>query len=313
MNIKNRFTEPQGWQWDKITPRDGQYLRYGWYAPEGAKALCVIFPGLSEYGEKYFEVARDLAGRSFATAVIDWRGQGRSWHHLPDTDKRHHDSFDIDVEDAKAYLAALDSNPKLEMLPKIVLGHSMGGHIAMRTMHDLTDVFQCAVLTAPMFGILPTITQGPARMTAEAACRMGWSENFVPGYAPWSRARFAANLNLLTSDRARRDIMLAHMDDEELRMGGITFGWVRAALATTRLTHDPAWLAEIRTPTLLFSASREMIVSTAAIKQGAKHMPNAELVELKGCLHEILMEQDTHRNAFWGVFDGFVAKHLHPR
>lgn len=313
MDIKSRFTEPQGWQWGTISPRDGQHLRYGWLAPHNAKALCVIFPGLSEYCEKYFEVVRDLEKRGFAIAVIDWRGQGRSWRHLPDDNKRHHDDFSFDLEDAKTFLNVLDKNPQISALPKIVLGHSMGGHLAMRFMHDLSGVFKCAVLTAPMFGILPTLTQGPARMTAEAACRIGWAEHYVPGYGPWSLARFAANLNLLTSDRIRRDIMLTQMSDKNLRMGGLTFGWVRAALATTRLTNDPVWLARITTPTLLVTPSRDMIVSNQATKQGAKAMPHAEIVDIKGCLHEVLMEADTYRDAFWNVFDGFVAKHLHPR
>lgn len=313
MDTNNRFTEPDGWQWGVLTPRNGQYLRYGWHTPKNAKALCVIFPGLSEFCEKYFEIARDLEQRGFACAVIDWRGQGRSWRHLPDANKRHHDDFSLDIDDAKHFLSVLGQNPDIASLPKIVLGHSMGGHIAIRTMHDLSDVFACAVLTAPMFGILPTLTQGPARLTAEAACRIGWAEHYVPGYGPWSYARFSAQLNLLTSDRTRREVMLAQMNDESVRMGGLTFGWVRAALASTRLTHDEKWLETIKTPTLIALPSRDMIVSNQATRQGAKALPNAEIIELKGCLHEVLMEADTYRNGFWQAFDGFVAKHLHPR
>ncbi|MBU6235684.1 MAG: alpha/beta hydrolase [Alphaproteobacteria bacterium] len=312
MDIASRFQKPDGWQWAQVTPREDQSLRFGWVAPKGVRALCVIFPGLSEYCEKYFETAHDLMDRGFAVAVIDWRGQGLSWRHLPDHDKRHHDDFSLDVEDARAYLAALSEIPALAILPRIVLGHSMGGHIALRIMHDVRDAFKCAALTAPMFNInLPVLMQGPARMTAEAACKMGWSEHYVFGYGPWSLARFTANLNLLTSDKTRREIQIRHqVENPSLRMGGLTFNWVRTALASNRFTQDPAWLSQVTTPLFVAMPSREMIVSNAATRFGVNHMPNVELVEITGSLHEVLMEKEEFRARFWQGFDAFTAKYL---
>jgi len=313
-NINTRFTQPEDWRWGEITPREGQTLRYGWVAPKNPKALCFIFPGLSEYCEKYFEVTRDLIARGFAVAVLDWRGQGLSWRHLPDHEKRHNDDFANDTEDGKVFIEALIKIPALKNLPRVLIGHSMGGHIAMRVMHDLTDVFKCAALTAPMFAInLPLHMESPARMTAEAACRMGWAEHYVFGGSKWSMSVFSNNLNLLTSDTERRAMLKQHMvDDPRLHMGGLTFGWVRAALISTRLTHDPKWLSGITTPTMIAVPEREMIVSNSATRTGARHMPNAELLEIKGSLHEVLMERDTFRNQFWAGFDGLVAKHLGP-
>lgn len=306
---------PVDWQWEKITPRDGQYLRYGWVSPQNAQAVCVIFPGLSEYCEKYSEVASELLSRNFAVAVIDWRGQGRSWRHLPDRDKRHNDDFATDAEDAQAFMATLMKTPALAKLPRIILAHSMGGYLALRTLHDAPDSAICMVTTAPMFGInLPIHMEGPARLTAEAACKMGWSERYVFGAGPWSMPVFTSNLNLLTSDPDRRTRLKQRvLDDPEIRMGGLTFGWVRSALMATRLTHDPKWLSEIHTPVLVVMPEREMIVSNAATKKGVKHMPNAELLEISGSLHEVLMEKDDIRSRFWAAFDGFVAKHLAPR
>ena len=42
------------------------------------KGTVCIFPGRTEFIEKYFEVVRDLRARGFAVAVLDWRGQGLS-------------------------------------------------------------------------------------------------------------------------------------------------------------------------------------------------------------------------------------------
>jgi lysophospholipase len=311
--IEKRFQTPDGWQWGQITPRAGQFLRYGWVAPKAAHALCVIFPGLSEYCEKYFEVVHDLMDRGFAVACIDWRGQGLSWRHLPDTQKRHHDDFALDTQDAIGFLAALNSNSTLASLPKLVLGHSMGGHIALRTIHSVKDAFRCAVLTAPMFGInLPF--EGLARFAAEGVCRSGFDEHYALGMGPWSMNTFLTHLNYLTNDYDHRMIVMEHMDkNPDLRTGGVTFGWVRAALNSIQnTTHNPKWLRGVTTPTLVFMPELDTIVSNDATRAGVASIPSATLVEVNGALHEILMEIPKHRNKFWQGFDAYVAKHINP-
>ncbi len=247
-------------------------------------------------------------------AVLDGRGQGLSWRHLPDDNRRHHHDFANDASDAATLLETLQKTEQLAGLPVMLLGHSLGGHVALRLLHDLKDVFRCAVLTAPMCGTtLPRLTEGPAQMPAQAACRMGWPDHYVPGAGPWSLSVFTNNLNLLSSDTDRR-AMQRHwlVEKPALRMGGLTYGWLRAALASVRLTQNPVWLADIHTPVLTFLSGREMIVSNPAAQKGLTAMPQAQMVEVDGALHEILMERDVFRNVFWQHFDSFVDKHLTP-
>lgn len=308
-----RFTQPPGWQWTNINPRGEQILRVGWASPANPRALAVVLPGLSEYCEKYFEVVRDLLARNIAAVVVDWRGQGLSWRHLPDRMKRHHDDFSDDIADAAALVKLIDAVPSLKTLPRFVLGHSMGGHIALRLMHDDKPDFRCAVLTSPMMGInLPMGAENMFRHITDAFALFGMKEHYVPGSSAWSPAIFHHNISLLTSDPERRDMQWHWLNENtDLRMGGLTYGWLRAALASTHLTtHNPAWLKGISVPCLIVMAEREMIVSNTAIRAGAHALPNVELVEVKGALHEILMEKDQYRNQFWTAFDAFVAKHL---
>src|SRR5581483_5466696 len=62
-----------------IKTRDGVTLRFArWLPPPGRKGTVCIFPGRTEFIEKYFEVVRDLRTRGFAVAILDWRGQGGS-------------------------------------------------------------------------------------------------------------------------------------------------------------------------------------------------------------------------------------------
>ena len=41
----------------------------------------MIFPGRTEFAEKYGRVARELVARGLSVLVIDWRGQGLSDRH----------------------------------------------------------------------------------------------------------------------------------------------------------------------------------------------------------------------------------------
>ena len=50
--------------------------------------VCV-FPGRTEFIEKYFEVVGELRRRGFAVAVLDWRGQGGSSRLLKNSLKGH--------------------------------------------------------------------------------------------------------------------------------------------------------------------------------------------------------------------------------
>src|ERR1700761_4707764 len=84
-----------------VKPPDGVNLRYAlWAPPAGRKGTVCIFPGRSEFIEKYFETVRDLRDRGFAVAVLDWRGQGLSDRPLTDAAKGHvrrFSDYDIDL------------------------------------------------------------------------------------------------------------------------------------------------------------------------------------------------------------------------
>ena len=57
------------------------------------KGTVVVLPGRNECIEKYFETVRDLSDRGFATAVLDWRGQGGSDRLIRDAQRGHVKSF----------------------------------------------------------------------------------------------------------------------------------------------------------------------------------------------------------------------------
>src|SRR4029077_8940794 len=54
-----------------------RYARWRSALKERRGTIC-IFPGRSEFIEKYFEVVGELRRRGFAVDIMDWRGQGGS-------------------------------------------------------------------------------------------------------------------------------------------------------------------------------------------------------------------------------------------
>ena len=92
-----------------------------------AAGTVLLFPGRTEYLEKYGPAAQELAARGFATLTIDWRGQGLSGREVADPVKGHFHSFDDPVNDLATALKLLSARlPR----PHIGLAHSMGGCIA---------------------------------------------------------------------------------------------------------------------------------------------------------------------------------------
>lgn len=309
--LDERFTQPEGWHWQVLEPRSGQPVRIGWVAPAGAKSLAFIGPGLSEYGEKYYEIARDLMQRGHAVAVIDWRGQGLSYRHNRD-DRRIADSFAIDAEDALYALYWLDKNTPLAGLPRLYVGHSMGSHIGLRLIHDGPDLFRCAVFSTPLVAInMPSkLADKAARTVLKAGMAVGMKHRYLPQQSVWQEQGFVAKLSHLTSDPARRH-MQAHWVGTvpELRMGGLTFSWLNAAYESMDHITSPGYFKGITTPFLFVLAGDDRIVSTPAAKAACAHAPHGECLVVDGALHEVMMERDRLRDQFWYAFDGFTSRY----
>jgi lysophospholipase len=293
---------------------DGRHLRAGvWDVPEGtsARAVCVLLEGITEFLEKYGEVASELNARGFAVASLDWRSQGASERErrVYGNRKAHVGNFeDYDID-----LSILINQVVSPMrLPVFALAHSMGAHILLRYLHAHQRRFVCATLTAPM---LDVYTTGYAPWQMELALFLlnfrKPSGRFLPGLEERDQMTLPFEKNLLTSDPARYARMQEMMRAQPfLRTNGPTFGWLGAATASMRRMRRPGFAEQIATPLLVVGAGADQIVRTDAEKAFAQRLPNARYVEIPEARHEILMERDEIRARFWREFDAFTEEHL---
>lgn len=283
----------------------GVRLRAASWPGSGAGTVLLLH-GRTEFIEKYLDTVDELRRRGFAVWTLDWRGQGRSARLLADPVRNHVRSFDDYLQDLDRVLAA--AAPGL-VRPFLVLGQSMGGHLALRLMARRLGLFERAVLAAPMIDFLrprrmPLLA---ARALASLACATpGMAGRFGPGSRPIPDRHRAFEANPLTSCPQRFAADLAWLDRPGLVVGGATWGWLRAASASVALMRREGFARRVTAPVLLALSGADEIVDNAAARRLARRLPDARLLEIEDARHELLREHDRHQARFWAAFDEFV-------
>jgi lysophospholipase len=270
------------------------------------RGTVCIFPGRSEFIEKYFEVVGELRRRGFAVAVLDWRGQGGSSRLLWDPLKGYVRSF-ADYEDDLARFMSEVVLPDCPP-PYFALAHSMAATVLFRAATMRGCWFSRMVMTAPMLRIaeLP-ISPGPLSALVWALSLTGFGGTPVPGGMKAYLASQVFEGNLLTSDRERFLRNQSVVDAApKLAVGPPTIAWLRAALGAMRDIAEDSFPPGMRVPVLMLAASDDRIVSSLAIEEMATRLKVGAQLVLRGARHEILQERDVIRQQFWAAFDAFV-------
>jgi lysophospholipase len=305
------LAEPPGAPWfapaeARVIDRPGGVrLRTAFFpGPAAARGTVVLSPGRTEPIEKYVEVIGELAGRGFAVLAHDWRGQGGSTRLAADPLAGHAAGWRPFVRD---YAAVLDAWEDRLPKPLVAVGHSMGGGLTTLILAEGEPRLSAAVLSAPMLGI-NTGRRSP-REVAWVALLMGLIGRgkalALPQADPLNDT-FAGQT--LTHDRARWErtqaLITAH---PELRLGGVTWGWLAFALALAARLARPGAGEAITVPFAVVAAGDDRLCLSAAARAVAEGAPKGRYVEVEGAWHEILMETDPVRAVFWRVFDETVA------
>lgn len=274
-----------------LTAEDGVRIRMAAW-PNGDKGTVLIFPGRTEYIEKYGITASDLAGHGYASVAIDWRGQGLADRALPNHNIGHIDDFKDFQKDLRAVLKGLADLdlPK----PFFLLGHSMGGSIGLRALMEGIDVAAVA-FSAPMWGISLT----PFRRSAGWAIshigrRIGLQGTLAPGTFETPYAVLNPfDDNMLTKDPEMYAMMRAQLAAHpELSLGGPSIAWLNEALIECRaLSYRPT----PDYPAYTILGTNERIVDVAAIHDRMERWDNGTLQLFEDGEHEILMDTPARR------------------
>lgn len=295
-----------------------------WFAPEGdavrrldlapvgpvSRGSLLFVPGRGDTYEKYLESFCHWRAQGWHVTAIDWRGQAGSGRFGRDNLTGHVDDFTVWLRDLGAFWQTWRAT---HAGPHVLVGHSMGGHLALRAVADGYVDSAATVLSTPMLGFyawgLPLVLQ---HALAAAMVRIGdprrpaWRDGEKPA------TRLAVRMALLTHDRGRYcDEQWWRAQRPYLEMGPASWGWMERALDSMRHLAAPGVLERVTTPVLLLSTSADRMVSHRAICTAARRLPQGELVIFgREARHEILREVDPVRDRALAAIDSFLDRHL---
>ena len=284
---------------------DGNRIRMAVW-PSGKKGTILLYPGRTEYIEKYGMSAGEFLRRGFSFATVDWRGQGLSDRQHDDRSLCHVGSFSEFQLDAAAARQALSELAVPQ--PIFLLAHSMGGCIGLRSLHEGFD-FRASAFSGPMWRIyLGRVLRKLALAISKSAVGMGFSKKYVFGTNHRNYIHFAkADKNVLTSDDEMFLFLRRQIESRtELSVGGPSYGWFYAAIKEGQTLMEMKPPPE---PALILLGTNERVVDPKAIRILHSRWETSRLVTIQGARHEIMMENYALRQEFFDCVADYFDEH----
>jgi lysophospholipase len=285
-----RWRAPDGWP----------LRRFDWPA-EPARGTMIVQGGRGDIIEKCLESFAHWHALGWSVVAFDWRGHGGSGR--PPLDLGHGE-FATAVADLAAVWRTLPGDR-----PRVLIGHSMGGFLALRAAVEGAVDPAALVLVAPMLGLrspLGRFSAPVARFLRDRGdpARHAWSAN----ERPHSRLGRQA---LLTSDAGRYDDeMWWHAQAPHHAATPPSWAWLAEAFAATATLARDSRLATLPAPVLMLVADHDGLVDARAAVRVAARLRDATLLRFgRESAHEILREADPVRDRALAAIDAFVDRH----
>lgn len=270
---------------------DGHQIRRIDFPQAGQARGAILFaPGRADFYEKHLAVLHEWHAAGWHVTALDWRGQAMSGRLGADDVTGHVEDFAPWVADFGAFW---DEWRVSVPGPYAVIGHSMGGHLALRAVAERRVVPDALVLVAPMLGLNPGwIPAALLHPVGRVISRIG--DHRRPAWK-WERGPLplsSMRMQLLTHDEARyADEDWWYEQRPDLVLGPPSWGWIAAALQSIRKLERRGLLEALDLPVLILGTSADRLVSWPAIRRAAARLPHAELVAFGSeARHEILRE-----------------------
>ncbi len=256
-----------------IQAADGlQIFTRRWDAAQ-SKAACVVIHGLGEHSGRYEALAHDLTGRGFSVWVLDLRGHGRSQGRRGDCRSVGEYTADMDLLMDKVREAT-------PTLPRILIGHSLGGLLTLRYAVEHPEKIKAVAVSSPALRLALKL---PKIKVALAEC--------LDRVAPLTPIPNGVNPRLLSHNpevvqRYRSDPLVDRVITARC-----------AILLREAMRESSALAARLRIPCLILQAGNDAICDADAAGEFAEAAPQ-RLIEFRrydGLYHEIFNEPERDR------------------
>jgi lysophospholipase len=265
-----------------------------------SRGSVIIYPGRTEFIEKYLETVADISKRGFTVLIMDPRGQGLSERLVEDPLKSYVHDFQDYADDLAGVTAQF--TPLLPK-PHIVMGHSMGGCVALQAVISGVMRPSAVIGSAPMLGLFDVSTP-VMTLFIKIFSALGMAKSNLPFQRGRSGIPVPFESNKLTNDPERYKIWSAYFANiERIRLGPPTYGWIVAALRSMAFVNKNA--DKLKIPALIVAAGADPIVEPRSNREFAEKA-GATFKVVPGALHELFLERDEYRDQFFEAFDAFL-------
>lgn len=283
---------------------DGQKLYYEYFLAQNSRGAVVVLHGLSEFTQKYHEFAYYLLNQGYDVFLYDQRCHGKSCRLTDRTDMIHVDCFTDYHKDLHCFVNAVVRVATDK--PLYLYAHSMGGAVAAQYLAEHPEVFQKAVLSAPMIepltgSVSPVFARAGLSMYLlfkDGKQKFWFSAEFDPEYkfersCDKSRARFERNMQI-------------RLAEPRYCTTPFTLRWVQQSLMLRPKMNRRSFLRKIHTPILMLCADRDGVVNECAQAQFAKKCDTCHRIVISDSTHAMLNGSDDNiREHVQAVLDHF--------
>jgi acylglycerol lipase len=253
-----------------VTPDALTIYHEAWLPDGDPKAVVILLHGLAEHSGRYTHVAKALTDAGYAVHALDHRGHGKS-----DGKRTYVKSYADYQRDILQFRRLVEL--RHPGVPLFVLGHSMGGNLALGHVLDHQAGVRGMALSAP--ALAPGTSLSPTRI--KLAKLLG---KVAPGL----------RVEKLSADAISRDpaVVAAYVADPLVFNGKVTAGAAAALLGS--MESFPARYTELTLPILLQHGTADALVDIAGTRQLEAGAVNAKVTThyYDGLYHEVFNEPE---------------------
>jgi len=255
---------------ETITTGDGLRLYVKRRVVENARGEVVIAHGFGEHSGRYGPLAERLNRESYSVTAYDHRGHG-----LSDGLPGHVENFSEYEDDLDKLIASV--RERADARPIFLIGHSMGGLVALRYLAKKGSELAGGIISAPLIAVavpVPAHKLMIARVSARMAPRMRLDNEINP-----------ANLS------RDPEVGKAYQADPLVNRK-VSARWF--AEATRAMDEVKTWAAQITCPLLVMHGTEDKLASCAATKALFARLGSTdkELEIYSGYYHELFNEPE---------------------
>lgn len=268
---------------------DGLNIFYRHYKASPEKARMVISHGLGEHSGRYLNVINRLVPKGISIFAPDFRGHGKS-----DGKRGHVLSFDDYLEDLYSIFEEVVKEKKPGK-KCFLLGHSMGGLIAINYAISRQETIDGLIISSPSLGVAVKVPAIKAALgKAMSSLWPGLSLN-----------------NELDASKLSHDeqVVMAYRNDP-LVHNRVTARWFTEFLSAMENTNNH--ILEIKAPFLMQIAGDDHLVNAAASKSFFEKLSSKDktLHVYEGLYHEIFNEKEADRKPAIDDLESWIGSRI---